>query len=139
MDETLDSQTQPNNSISATPFSVDLFSPSGETFFEEYAKKIAPVSVPIKNILMDNSTTDFVEANLGPAFGFSLEQKTEIMRILRDVLLGDLFIGDMIATISQKLNVDSQVAQQISTSILNELFAPAIEDIKRIQREKFPD
>ena len=63
----------------------------------------------------------------------------ELTRIVRDVLLGDLFIGDTSATISQKLNMDPQTAQQIRDKIVKELFAPAIEDIKKIQREKFPD
>jgi len=138
MDEILDHQTQPDNPISATPFSVDLFSPSGENFFEEYTKKIAPVSVPIKNILMDSSTTDFVE-NLGQAFILSLEQKNDVLRIIRDILLGDLSAGDMTVTIAKKLTISQQTAQQIRDKIVKELFAPAIEDIKKIQREKFPD
>ena len=38
----------------------------------------------------------------------------------------------------QKLNIDLQTAQQMSSKIINELFAPAIEDIKNAAG-KFPD
>lgn len=134
-----DSKNFSEDSIRATPFNVDFFSPSGENFFEEYTKKVTPLSASIKNVLMDDSTTNFVEEDLGSTFGLNLEQKTEVLRIVRDILLGDLFAGDMIVTIAQKLNVDQTTAQQIRDKIVKELFAPAIEDIKKIQRERFPD
>ena len=101
-----DSKNFSEDSIRATPFNVDLFSPSGENFFEEYTKKVTPLSASVKNVLMDDSTTNFVEEDLGSTFGLNLEQKTEVLRIVRDILLGDLFIGDMVVTISKKLAVD---------------------------------
>ncbi len=139
MDENLDSQKNSDNSTYATPFSVDLFSSDEQGFFEKYTRKVFSLPTSIKDILMDTSTTDFIEEHLGSVFGLNLEQKTWVTRVIRDVLLGDLFIGDMITAIAQKLNIDSQVAQQIMGKIINELFATAIEDIKKIQREKFPD
>lgn len=66
-------------------------------------------------------------------------QSADISRIVRDIILGDLFAGDMTRTISDKLGTDQQTAQQIRDKIVKELFAPTIEDIKKIQREKFPE
>lgn len=125
------------DSAYATPFNVDLFLSYQENFFEEYRKKVLSLPVSVRDIMMDISTAEFIEERLGPTFNLNLEQKTWITRIIRDVLFGDIFIGDMTTIISKKLNTDSQVAQQITIKILNELFASAIEDIKKIQRDRF--
>ncbi len=141
MDYTLDQQ-QDNvlkSSSYATPFNVDLFGVKPENYFAIYTKIVLSLPESIKNILMDFSTAEFIEENLGSSFNLTSEQKTEITRIIRDVLLGDLFIGEMAQSVSIKAKLDPDEAKKIKDSIVSVLFKPAAEDIKKLQTERFPE
>lgn len=136
MDEILNKQ---EDSGYATPFNVDFSNSKPKNFFAEYTMKILSLPESIKNILMDSSTAEFIEENLGPNFNLTPEQKTEITRIIRDVLLGDLFIGEMSQNISIRMNLAPDEAKGIKDLIISELFKPATEDIKKLQTERFPE
>jgi len=123
--------------VYATPFNVDLSLPHSKSFFDEYLEKALSVPESIKNILMATSSAEFIENNLGPNFSMNSKQITEITRLIRDILISELFLGDFPMLISKKLNVDMQTADQMARKIATELFAPAIEDIKEFQKQKF--
>ena len=88
----------------------------------------------VRNILMDSSSANYIEEDLGPSFGLNKEQRTEVTRIIRDVLLGDISINEMAGKISENLGIDPTFGYQIQSKIVNELFGPAIEDIKKTQK-----
>ena len=121
-----------------SPYEIDVekFS-SDPRVWEIFANKFMNSLDNIKNLML--LTAPGYSWILAQTYDFSDLQSADLSRIIRDILFGDLFIGDMVVTISQKLNIDLQTAQQMSSKIINELFAPAIEDIKKMQREKFPD
>lgn len=122
-----------------TPYAVDLYSiPDTETI-QAYMDRVRALPEAIKKVLTDFSTAEYLIDIVVPEFRLEESGATELTRITRDILLGDLFIGDMSVSIANKLNVEQTTAQQIRDKITNELFAPAVEDIKKIQREKFPD
>ena len=130
----------PNSPPYSTPFNVDFFLKSkSEGYFREHILKVLSLPEPIKNILINLSTAEFIEENLGQSFRLSADQKTELTRIIRDTLLADVFLGDFPSLISSKLGIDMNTANQVAQKIMTELFAPAIEDIKNMQREKFKD
>ena len=91
----------------------------------------------IQNIFRNFSTAEFLVDSLAPLFGLNTGQTTELIRILRDILLADLFWGDFSKTISTRLQIDSDTANQIVKAITDGLLTPALEDIKTMQREKF--
>lgn len=117
-----------------TPFNVD-FKSKGVT--SEYLKMVSEKPETIKNILIDFSSAEFIHDNLGPFFKLTAEQLDETTRIVRDVLMSDLFIGNMTSEIGKRLGLPNDKALEIRNRIIAELFAPAIEDIKKVQREKF--
>lgn len=140
MDDTLNSQKNiPEDSVYVTPFNVDLFGVKPENYFEVYSKMVLSLPESIRNILMDFSTAEFIEENLGLNFSLNKEQKTKITRIIRDVLLGDLFIGEMSQNISVRMGLAPDEARGIKDLIVSELFKPATEDIKKLQTERFPE
>ena|SRR3989344_2563656 len=134
-DDILDQQENiPEDSTYATPYNVDLFLPKSKNFFTEYTRRVLALPEPVRSVLMDSSTADYIEEDLGPSFGMNKEQKTEVTRIIRDVLLGDISINEMAGKISESLETDPTVAYQIQSKIVGELFGAAIEDIKKTQK-----
>ncbi|MBI2068705.1 MAG: hypothetical protein HYT67_01185 [Candidatus Yanofskybacteria bacterium] len=139
MDEILNEQEGMGEGSSyATPFNVDLFGSKPKNFFTEYTNRVLALPESVRNILMDPSTAEFIEENLGPSFGLNKDQKAEATRIIRDVLLGDISINEMAGKISENLGIDSAVAYQIQSKIVNELFASVIGDLKNMQKGLSP-
>jgi len=120
-----------------SPFRVDLQT-TDPLDWDKFLKKINTLPVSIKNTLTDADTVEFI-IMISEDFDLSDEQSSNLSRIVRDILLADEFLGDFPRLISSKLGVDMNIANQVANKIASELFAPAIEDIKNMQREKFKD
>ncbi len=120
-----------------SPFRVDAKNIS-EASWENFLQKVNMLSVPIKNILTDANTVEFI-ITLAEDFELSNDQSASISRVIRNVLIGDLLVNDLTTSISQKLTLDQDTAKQIRDSIVNNLLAPITEDIKKLQDEKFPE
>lgn len=137
MDNNLNKDSSPQSSGYATPFNVDLYDPKFKKGATEYFRRVGSLPMPVKDIMANPSTAEFIEENLDQTFGLNTNQKTELTRILRDILLADLFWGDFPKTVSARLQVAPDTAIQIVKTITDGLLTPALEDIKTMQKEKF--
>lgn len=121
-----------------TPYDIDIYALSGSKL-EDYIFAVVQLPEVLGHILTDFSTAEFIEDSLAPQFQLSAPQKADITRIIRDVLLNDLSIGDMVNTIASKLQVDPQKAKDIANQIVSQLFAPVTGDLQQLQKQKFGD
>lgn len=121
-----------------TPYNIDIDRLSGFKF-DGYISKVSELPSKIKTVLTDFSTAEFVEEKLGLQFNLSGLQKAETTRIIRDIILNDLNISDMVNTIASKLQIAPQMAKDVTNQIISQLFVPVMEEIKQIQRQKFED
>lgn len=122
-----------------TPFSIDMLSFSTKNHYIDHVRKVLSLPKPIQGIMTDFSTAEYIEDKLGTAFGLNTDQKSELTRIIRDILLADAFWGDFPTLVSSRLGIDANTANQMVKAIASELFAPAVEDIKTMQKNKFSD
>lgn len=134
------STASPNNLPTSdiySPYAVDLnlLAPDSPDW-TSYLAKISSLPEKIRGILFDSETVEFF-LNLAEAEDLTDGQSVELSRLVKDILVGDLFIGDMAQMIFDRLHVPPVNAKEISSKIISELFAPALEDIKVMQREKF--
>lgn len=103
-----------------------------------FANKFIKLSVNVKDVMISSATAYYLEF-ISKNFDLNQNQSSNLSRIVRDILLADEFIGDFPVLISSRLQIDKTVAGQIAGKIVGVLFAPAIEDIKNTQKEKFKD
>lgn len=120
-----------------TPF--DIFPQSQFSSYENYVSYVSNLPKSIRSILAGTDGADFIRLNLQPAFKLDDGQILSISEVVRDILLGTLFIGDLALAISKEASVDPQIAKNISDTIVGQLFAPAINEIKQLQKENFSD
>ncbi|GEM_PF-2344945 len=120
-----------------TPYSVDIFNFDNHADIKNYMEKFRFVSGNTRDIIFNPATADFIQEELVPSFNLNLDQGKEITRIIRDVLLTEIFIGDMTGEISKRLKIDQGLATQVGSKVVSELFAPAIEEIKEAHSGKF--
>jgi len=104
--------------------------------WDKLQDKIDKLPIVLGNILTSYKTSEFIEM-LAQKYVQLGVQWSDIARIVRDVVLADIYIGDMPAQISSKLGVDQNTALEIARAIVSQLFAPVIEDIKKLQLQKF--
>jgi len=121
-------------SLVFSPYWVDL-STSGFDW-EKFQDKIDALPEVLYNLLTDEKTSNFIKT-LTQKYAPLSARGADIARIIRDVVLTDIYIGDMPAQISSKLGVDQNTATEIARTIVSQLFAPVIDDIKKIQLQKF--
>ena len=112
----------------------NLNSPERMIFLDTLSK----ASSPLKNYLTSSDTTELI-FSLGKESGCNDSQISEIGILIRDLLTGKVFIKDFSLVVSSRLGIDDIKAGEITNNIISKSFGPIIEDVKRIQRSKFPD
>ncbi len=109
-----------------------------EAVRQEFLNVFVSLPLSIKNIIAGTTTLQFI---LGLAEELQIPtQKLEgLSRIIRDVLIAKIHIGSMQNLIQEYLWTDQSQTRTIASKIVSELFAPAIEDVKALQRASFND
>lgn len=75
----------------------------------------------------------------GQGYNLDDEQIFEFASSIRGLIIGNIFIKDFPVALSSKLGIDDIKAGEIANKIISQTFGPIIEDVKRIQRGKFPE
>lgn len=103
---------------------------------ELYAKiKAVPESVSV--ILFWEDTPEMIE-KICQSFQLNDKQSGDLSRLIRKILVAETYLGDIVSEITNKLPVGQNIAKDIANKVINDLFAPALEDIKKLHIEKFP-
>lgn len=89
--------------------------------------------------MMDEKTGIVLNKTIGDEFGLSEDQCKELTRIVRDVLLSKLYVGDLVGEIAKRLGVAPDVAQKIANELVAKVFKSAMDDIKALQVANFGD
>lgn len=120
-----------------SPYYVDNIDTPGFDW-ERFQDKIDSISENLYGVLTDEASLNFIKSGL-QRYGLSFVQGQEIARIIRDVVIGDIFIGDMPAELAGRLGVDQNTAREMANLIISQLFQPVLEEIKKVQTAKFPE
>jgi hypothetical protein len=103
-------------------------------FIDEFNK----LSTNLKNFLTADATAQTIFTT-GESMGLKNGQISQVSEIIRDLILGKVFIKDFPTLISSKLGIDDTKAGEMANKLISKSFGPIIEDVKRIQRSKFPE
>ncbi|MEK7589383.1 MAG: hypothetical protein AAB479_02035 [Patescibacteria group bacterium] len=132
MEDTID----PIIYYSYSPYFAGLTEESKESrsrFFERYQK--LPES--IQNFLTDFKTADYMWS-LGQNNNFTDDQIALMARKVREIVVGKIPLDSFASEISRELPCDQNYAAELVRFITNDLFAPIMDDIKKIQQEMIP-
>lgn len=112
--------------------SLDEEEASRNSFLDRYD------SLPeaLKDYLISAETSDSL-LELGDKYGLDNFSCEPVAKIIRDITMGDLFIRDMPTQISSRTGLTPEKSAQLSNEVIKTIPAPALEEIKKIQREKF--
>lgn len=119
-----------------SPFFVDSESMS-DFAWDKLQDRIDQLPANLINFLSANNTSGYIQI-LTQKYASLSTQGPDVARLIRDVVIGDVFIGDMPSEISRRLGIDPTTAKEIANQIVSQLFTPVLEDIKKVQAAKFP-
>ncbi len=126
---------QISEGFSLSPYFIDDSKTPGFDW-EGFQDKIDTLPENLYGLLVDEKTAYFI-GSLTRSHAQLNVRGSDIARIIRDVVLADIYIGDLPAQISSKLGVDQNAALEIARTVVSQLFAPVIDDIKKLQLQKF--
>ncbi|MDP3792899.1 MAG: hypothetical protein Q8Q89_04205 [bacterium] len=121
----------------ASPFFaelVDFDAPDTKVFIQSFCA----LSLPLRDFLSSPDVAAVI-VSLGEKYGLQEKQISTLSRIIKDLVFGKVFIKDLPSNISSGLGIDETKASQLVNELASQSFGPVLEDIKRIQRAKFPE
>lgn len=104
-------------------------------YFLDYINSASPA---LKNYLTSADTVEVIFST-GKEHDLEDHQITDLGILIRELLTGKVFIQEFPTTMALKLNIADNIAGEIANKLISQSFVPIIEDIKRLQRSKFPD
>lgn len=102
----------------------------------QFYAKIRTIPEAVSNILFGVDTPEIIE-KICRDYQLNDERSKELSRLIRKVLVVELYLGNIVSEIAKQLSTEQNLAKEIANRLVAELFAPALEDIKRLHMEKF--
>lgn len=96
------------------------------------------LSTTVRDFLSSDETA-YAITTICQNYGLEDDQVAELASTVRELVVGEIFIKDFSTLISSKLGIDDVKAGEITNKLISKSFGPIIEDVKRIQRSKFPE
>lgn len=114
------------------------FSTADSEAMVSFTKYYSNLPQTLKNFLVSEETATSLVL-VGIEYELKDREISTIAEFLRRLVLGEIFVQDLPQKVSSELNINLERTQSIMNKIISQTFVPIIEDLKRIQRTKFPD
>ena len=115
----------------------DYFAQNPDAWGDFYSKlKNFPQGVI--DVLFGVDTPDILET-ICSNYPLNQSQIITLSRLIRSILVADIYIGDMPVEIAKSLNLDPTTSKNLATQIISQLFAASFDDIKKLQALRFPN
>lgn len=98
--------------------------------------RISALPISLQDLLVDYQTAEIIET-VTNRFGFGEEQIRNLVTTIRSVIVADVYIGTLISALENGLKIPREQAREIANTVVDQLFKPALSDIKEVQRQKF--
>ncbi len=92
----------------------------------------------IKKFLIAAKTAGTIFSN-GRALDLTETQISDLSALVRETVIGNIFLKDLPDRIVEKLKITSEKANDLTNKIIAECFSEILEEFKRIQKNKFGD
>ncbi|MEK7579667.1 MAG: hypothetical protein AAB469_00510 [Patescibacteria group bacterium] len=91
-----------------------------------------------QDFIFDATPADFIKDQISAPLILNENQSQELAKIVLELILADIYLGNIVQEIKNRLKItDDQKAKTIAGLIVNGLFAPILEELKKMHIEKF--
>src|SRR3989344_314377 len=103
----------------------------------EFLKLFETLPKTVKELLVSMETAEKI-INIGKTFMLDEFDTEALSFAVRKIVTGEVFIGDGAEFVASEAGLPPERARNLISLMVNEIFHPALEDIKKIQTAKFP-
>lgn len=114
-----------------------LFKESSDVIEAFYAR-VEKLPKVIGDVLFALATPQKIE-QICQKFQLTENQSMYLSRIVRDVMIAKIYFGDLVEKIKSELDMPDILARKLANILVEELFRPAMEEMKKLQIEAFSD
>lgn len=104
---------------------------------EQFYAAVKNLPDSIVDILFGEEETSGVIKQIAEQHQLNPNQSAELSRLIRKVLVAEFYLVEIVNQMKAKLSIDEVKAKSIAGALVEKLFTPALEDIKKIHTEKF--
>lgn len=101
-----------------------------------FLKLFQTLSKLVKELLVSMETSEKI-INIGKTFGLDEFDTEALSFVVRKIVTGEVFIGYGAEFVAREVGLPPERSKSLLSLLVNEIFAPALEDIKEIQTAKF--
>src|SRR3989344_7501992 len=105
--------------------------------YNQFNDKIKGLSEKFQDFIFDTVPADFIKDRVSMPLGLNQNQSKETAKIVMDLILSNLYLGNIVGEVQNRLGVDDQKAKTIAVLVVAELFTPILDDLKKMHIEKF--
>lgn len=103
---------------------------------EEFYNIARTLPEPVLNILFGLNTPNIIK-KVCETYQLQINQSANLSRLIRKILVTEIYLGGLVDQIKVSLNIDELKAKAIANDIVGQLFASALDEIKKMHIEKF--
>ena len=120
------------------PYDVYLFIIGNDrSRYARLTDKINSLSENLQDFIFNTVPGDFIKDRISIPLNLNQNQSIEIAKIVLDIILTDVYLGDIVSQNQQRVYIDEQKAKTTAGLIVAELFTPILEELKKKHVEKF--
>jgi len=120
------------------PYNTYLNQTGDDRFkYRKFHDNLRGLPEKLQNFIFDTVPADFIKDKISVPLEFNEDQSKETAMVIMDLILSDLYLGNIVNEIQNRLAVDQVKAKTIAGLIIAELFAPILEELKKRHLEKF--
>lgn len=116
-----------------SPYFAEELTPEG---FDHVENAFQAAPEKIKNLVIGASTPLFIKSTVDQ-YKLTQDQGIIIALLIRGLLFGDIYIGNIVQEIQNRMGLDATTAQDVANTIINFIFSSAAEEIRVVQHRAF--
>lgn len=121
----------------ATPFNVDAQELVKDArAWKRYIERVTSLPNSFIDVISSIRTAEYF-LTMEQEQGLREDQKKDLLRLTRDILLVETYLGDIIGQIEARLKVDPQKAKEIASLVVNRVLQPILGELKEMHIKKF--
>ncbi|MEK7537038.1 MAG: hypothetical protein AAB584_01145 [Patescibacteria group bacterium] len=105
--------------------------------YDQLHKKLASLPENLLDFIFSPELAEFIKDKIVAPFNLNKQQTKETAKVVLELILTDIYLGNIVSEVQGRLAIDDQKAKTIAGLIVAELFAPILEDLKKMHIEKF--
>ena len=97
------------------------------------------VSLPdsLLDFVFSPEPAEFIKDRVAVSLNLNEKQTMEVAKIILEIVVTDLYLGNVVEALKERIGIDEQKAKTIAGLIVAELFAPILDELKKMHIEKF--